>query len=87
MVYRYFKYYFSNYYLDLFYYNSYVYIIFLVHQIEKRHLFLERLMGVVKPEEVTSYESAISCRAALTAAVLSLVLLEGAAYYLYLFLV
>ena len=58
-----------------------------MHQIEKRHLFLERLMGVVKPEEVTSYESAISCRAALTAAVCSLVLLEGAAYFLYLFLV
>ena len=58
-----------------------------MHQIEKRHLFLERLMGVVKPEEVTSYENAISCRAALTAAVCSLVLLEGAAYFLYLFLV
>ena len=50
-------------------------------------MFLETVMGVVKPDEVTSYENAISCRAALTAAVCSLVLLEGAAYYLYLFLV
>ena len=58
-----------------------------MHQIEKRHMFLETVMGVVKPDEVTSYENAISCRAALTAAVFSLVLLEGAAYYLYLFLV
>ena len=64
-----------------------IYYNFLVHQIEKRHQFLERVMRVVKPEEVTSYESAISCRAALTAAVCSLVLLEGAAYFLYLFLV
>jgi len=44
-------------------------------------------MRVVKPEEVTSYESAISCRAALTAAVCSLLLLEAAAYFLYLLLV
>ena len=50
-------------------------------------MFLETVMGVVKPDEVTSYENAISCRAALTAAVFSLVLLEGAAYFLYLLLV
>ena len=50
-------------------------------------MFLETVMGVVKPDEVTSYENAISYRAALTAAVFSLVLLEGAAYFLYLLLV
>ena len=60
---------------------------FKVHQIEKRHHLLQKLFGVVKPEETKSFEDAIFYRAALTASICTLVILEGASYFLYLFLV
>ena len=60
---------------------------FSVHQIEKRHILLQTIIGVVKPEETKSYEYAIFYRAALTSAICSLVILEGAAYFIYLLLV
>ena len=61
--------------------------LFSVHQIEKRHILLQTLIGVVKPEETKSYEDVIFYRAALTTAICSLVILEGAAYFIYLLLV
>ena len=62
-------------------------MLFSVHQIEKRHHLLLTLLGVVKPEEIKSFENAIFYRAALTASICTFVVLEGAAYFIYLLLV
>ena len=58
-----------------------------VHRIEERHIFLEKLLGAVKDEEIASYENAIFLRTAVTVTVCVLLTLEMAMYSLYLFLV
>ena len=57
---------------------------FSAYQVNKRHEFLEQLIGV-KEEEVTSYEHMHSCLVAVTACICSFSVLEVLAYFLYLF--
>ena len=54
------------------------------YQVNKRHVFLEQLIGV-KEEEVTSYEHMHSCLVVVTACICSFSVLEVLAYFLYLF--
>ena len=54
------------------------------YQVNKRHEFLEQLIGV-KEEEVISYEHMHSCFVVVTSCVCSFSVLEVLAYFLYLF--
>ena len=54
------------------------------YQVNKRHTFLEQLIGV-KEEEVTSYENMHSCLVVVTSCICLFSALEVLAYFLYLF--
>ena len=54
------------------------------YQVNKRHEFLEQLIGV-KEEEVISYEHMHSCLVVVTSCICSFSVLEVLTYFLYLF--
>ena len=55
------------------------------YQVNKRHAFLQQLTGLVKDEEVTSYQNMNTCVPTVTTCGPVFSLLEVISYYLYLF--
>ena len=61
-----------------------IFIVILAYQVNKRHEFLEQLIGV-KAEEIVSYEHMHTCLVTVTFCICSFSVLEVFAYFLYLF--
>ena len=67
------------------YYNIKLNVCMSAYQVNKRHAFLQQLTGLVKDEEVTSFQNMNTCVTTVTTCVLVFSLLEVISYYLYLF--